>query len=268
MRTTSRRAEPVRRREIDALVAEWPRIPEEELLHEPRAATADAEQEPRRRVGARWERPDAEGGFDDAPFEPRRRGRMRWIAVIVLVVVAGLLAGTLAIAQQTGKARPAAAQSDAVPAAASAGGEESAISDRTVMGDWVFDCVNQERPGAKLCFIRQQLADSKTKAPIFTWTVGQDAKGNLVAVWQTPTGVLIGQGLLFDIGMEKPIPVPYRACTRGQCQAVANLAPDFIDRLAKAGKARAMIVAATGKGLAFDFSVQGLAEGLAALRKN
>jgi len=191
---------------------------------------------------------------------------MRWIVAIVLVAIAAVLAGTLAIAQQGGKVRTEAAATGENPQTG-ATADNAKVIDRAVMGDWVYGCVVGERPATKLCFIRQQLADSKTKTPIFSWTVGQDTKGNLVAVWQTPTGVLLAQGMLFDIGTEKPIPVPYRACTRGQCQAVANLAPDFVERLAKAEKARATIVAASGNGLAFDFSVQGLAEGLAALRK-
>jgi invasion protein IalB len=134
-----------------------------------------------------------------------------------------VIAGTFAIAQQAGKAGHAEAAATTVAPPAAADGDESAIVDRAVIGDWIFGCVDQPRPAPRFCFIRQQLADNKTKTPIFTWTVGQDAKGNLVAVWQTPTGVLIGQGMLFDIGMERPIPVPYRECTRGQCQAVANL---------------------------------------------
>lgn len=252
----------MRYREIDELLAEWPQLPAEDLPREPRAAAPDAETEPRRRVGARWQPPEH---ADDVPQERRRR-LMRWIAVIALLVVAAMLAGTLAIAQQAGK-RERAPTVSANAAAAGEGEGGTSVTDRAVMGDWVYGCVDQERPGSKLCFIRQQLADGKTKAPVFTWTVTQDAKGNLIAVWQTPTGVLVGQGMLFDIGLEKPIAVPYRACTRGQCQAVANLAPEFVDRLAKAEKARATIVAATGNGLAFDFSVQGLADGLAALRK-
>jgi invasion protein IalB len=272
MRTTSRRLERVRFHDIDELVEQWPRLAEEDAPREPHPRLdSPYGQERPRRVGARWEKPEPEEatplfGETHEPRKRGRRGRMRWIAVIILIIAAAVLAGTFAIAQQTGKpARAEATAAQAVPTAASA--DETTIVERSVMGDWVYGCVTGARPTPKLCFIRQQLADSKTKAPIFTWTVGQDAKGNLVAVWQTPTGVLVAQGMLFDIGMEKPIPVPYRACMRGQCQAIANLAPDFVDRLAKAEKARATIVTASGNGLAFDFSVQGLAEGLAALKK-
>jgi len=183
---------------------------------------------------------------------------MRWIMVMLLVAAAAL-AGTLAIAQQS--AKPA----DEI-AAATKPGDTEAVGDRKVIGDWVYACMNQEKPAPKQCFIRQQLADDKTKAPIFAWTLGQGPKGDIVAVWQTPTGVMVGAGVLLDIGGEKPIPVPYRACLAGQCQAVANLEAEFVERLGKAEKARATIVAANGKGLAFDFSVKGLADGLAALK--
>ncbi len=178
--------------------------------------------------------------------------------LVMLLLLAVALAGTLAIAQQRAKPTETVA-SVAKPA------DQEAVVDRKVIGDWVYGCLNRDRPASKQCFIRQQLADDKTKAPVFTWTLGQGPKGDIVAVWQTPTGVIVAAGVSLDIGGERPIPVPYRVCTPGQCQAVANLEPDFVDRLVKAEKARATIVSANGKGLAFDFSVKGLADGLAAL---
>lgn len=183
---------------------------------------------------------------------------MRWI-IVTLLLLAAVLAGTLAIAQQA--AKPSTRQ--AAPAKPA---DEEAIVDRKIVGDWVYGCVNQIRAAPKQCFIRQQLADNATKAPVFTWTLGRGPKGDIVAVWQTPTGVMVTAGVVIDIGGDKPIAVPYRACLTGQCQAVANLAPEFLEQLGKAEKARATIVSAMGKGIAFDFSVKGLADGLAALK--
>jgi invasion protein IalB len=251
-------------RDIAALAAEWPSVIDDDgrrARWDPPLITA----QPPVGAGAgrrsRWEEDDAD---EDEPRTGRDghtgKGtrRMRWILVILLLVGAAL-AGTFAIAQQSQKPGETVA-SVAKPA------DQEAIVERKVIGDWVYGCLNQDKPAPKQCFIRQQLADDKTKSPVITWTLGRSPNGDIVAVWQTPTGVLVGAGVLLDIGGEKPIPVPYRACMPGQCQAVANLEDAFVARLGKAEKARATIVAANGKGLSFDFSVKGLADGIAALK--
>jgi invasion protein IalB len=118
----------------------------------------------------------------------------------------------------------------------------------------------------KRCSIMQQLSDQKSKSVVFAWLIGDDGKGNLVGVWQTPTGVLINRGVTLDVGTDKPIAVPFTACITGHCEAVANLAPDFVETLIKAEKATATIFAVSGQGLTFNLSVRGLSDGIAALK--
>lgn len=263
VRTTSRYTEPHRVRDIAELAAEWPPMIDDDgrrARWDPLPVAAEPPVDEPRTLRSRWEaQHDAEDAETDELETGKRRRRMRWI-IVILVVAAAALAGTLAIAQQSAK------PGDKLAAAAKPADAEP-VSERKVIDDWVYGCINQEKPAPKQCFIRQQLVDDKTKAPIFTWTLGQGPKGDIVAVWQTPTGVMVGAGVMFDIGGEKPIPVPYHACTPGQCQAVANLEAAFVETLGKAEKARATIVAANGKGLTFDFSVKGLSDGLAALKK-
>ena len=134
------------------------------------------------------------------------------------------------------------------------------------MGDWLFNCTTNSQTSMKQCTIMQQLSDEKSKSVVFAWLIGDDGKGNLVGVWQTPTGILVNRGVVIDVGTEKPIAVPFTACITGHCEAVATLAPDFVETLIKAEKATATIFAVSGQGLTFKLSVKGLSDGIAALK--
>jgi invasion protein IalB len=135
------------------------------------------------------------------------------------------------------------------------------------IGDWLFNCATNPQTSARRCSIVQRILNNQSNSVVFAWVIGNDDQGNLVAVWQTPTGVLINRGVAIDVGTEKPIAVPYTACITGHCEAVATLAPDFVETLIKAEKATATIIAVSGQGLTFDLSVKGLSDGIAALKK-
>jgi invasion protein IalB len=131
------------------------------------------------------------------------------------------------------------------------------------IGDWIYDCeAGSQRP----CVIAFQTADKEDGSIVFSWLIGADADGNLQAVWQTPTGVLVNRGLVLEAGTEKPIALPYTACVAGYCEAVANLAPDFVQTLVKTAKAQATVYTASGQTLTFPISIDGLADGIVALR--
>jgi invasion protein IalB len=134
------------------------------------------------------------------------------------------------------------------------------------IGDWMFNCGVNPQTTRQQCTITQQLTDKRTQSVVFTWLIGDDASGNLISVWQTPTGVLLGRGVVVDVGNDKPIAVPFTSCAAGQCEAIANLAPDFVDTLTKATKATATVFAVNGSGLTFSVSVDGLAQAIDAVK--
>jgi invasion protein IalB len=134
------------------------------------------------------------------------------------------------------------------------------------IGDWTFNCGTNPQTSRKQCTIAQQLTDKRTQSVVFSWLIGDDGQGNLVAVWQTPTGILVNRGVVVDVGIERPIAVPFTSCITGRCEAVANLAPDFVDTLAKATKATATVFTLGGEGLTFSLSVNGLAEAIDAVK--
>lgn len=142
--------------------------------------------------------------------------------------------------------------------------DTAAIGGQSI-GDWKLDCGVNPRTSKKQCTIAQQLTDEVSKSVIFAWLIGNDGEGNLVAVWQTPTGVLVNRGVEIDVGTGKPIAVPYTSCITGHCEAIANLAPDFIHALATATRATVTVYTVAGRGMTFTLSVNGLAEAIDAV---
>ena len=197
------------------------------------------------------------------------------LTFVVLIIASGVAVVSFSTAEQGSWSlsfpMPWAASS--AEAAQAAAAEKEVASPPTVtvlkgqpIGDWIFNCGMNPQTSKKQCTIAQQLTDEKTKSVIFAWLIGNDGAGNLVAVWQTPTGVLINRGVVIDVGTEKPIAVPYTSCITGHCEAIANLAPDFIATLLKATKASATVYTVGGQGLTFNLSVNGLAQAIDAVK--
>jgi invasion protein IalB len=213
-----------------------------------------------------------------------------WALVVVLAVAAigigvSFFTGAISIAQPTAPAavpaptlRPAQATGGQAGAAANgqAGAAQQAaaeppkpiVTKNQTFGDWIYTCVKaKEADTTAQCSIVQQLSDSSTKAPLFLWRIVAGDKGALVAEWQTRTGIMVDRGITLDAGTEKPIIIPFQLCTPTGCQAVANLAPDFIDSLTKATKASATVFPIGQKGIQLTLSVKGLPDALAALKQ-
>jgi invasion protein IalB len=221
--------------------------------------------------------------------KPRRGGstvaQVLWGLIALLVVVGAGLAwavfsGTISIAQNTvpnPTPRPPVAQNTAAGGTAGAAGDaqtgqtqpaqpQLTVTKTATYEDWIYQCVKLPNSEQVRCGISQQLADAKTKAPLFVWRIVQDGKGGLVGEWQTRTGIMVSRGIVLDAGTEKPITIPFELCTPQGCQAVANLADDFIAALTKAEKATATVVPIGAQPVMLALSVKGLAQGLAALK--
>lgn len=191
---------------------------------------------------------------------------------VLAVFVSGIAAAVFATAEQGSWSLSFPMSWASQPAAASQPAEKEVVAPAvTVMkgqpiGDWTLTCGVHPQTSRKQCTIGQQLTDKRTQSVVFAWLIGDDGNGNLVAVWQTPTGVLVNRGLVVDVGIQRPIAVPYTACITGRCEAVANLAPDFVDTLARATKATATITTVDGEDMSFALSVKGLAEAIDAVK--
>lgn len=194
------------------------------------------------------------------------------LAAISIAVVVAIFTGLISFPHQstavstTGPSRLAAAAQGAPQAAGGQNRPAPKVVAQQAYGDWVYTCL--EAPGSKAvrCSIAQQLAGSKTKGAIFSWRIGQDGKGGLVSVWQTPRTVLLNRGITVDAGWPKPIAIPFETCGQRFCRAVAGLKPDYVAMLATAEKATVTIVLRDGKAVNLGLSVKGLGDALAALQ--
>jgi invasion protein IalB len=136
---------------------------------------------------------------------------------------------------------------------------------REAIGDWIHLCVQFPGNNQVRCGISQQLNNAQSGTGVFLWRIVQDGNGGFVGEWETPTGVVVGRGITLDAGTEKPITIPFQACTQSGCIAVANLAPDFLVAISKAQQASAVVVPIGGQGVRLNLSVKGLADGLTAI---
>jgi invasion protein IalB len=84
-------------------------------------------------------------------------------------------------------------------------------------GSWTVSCgPNTGKTGN--CSAQLQLADTKKKLPLLTWTVGFGDKGTPLMEIVTPSGVLISPGVKMEIGKVKS-QSPYVSCVPLGCSS-------------------------------------------------
>jgi invasion protein IalB len=188
---------------------------------------------------------------DQAPAAPQNTVQAPAIQPPAAQAAAQQSAGGQASAGQTAAAQPA---------------PKMVVSKQQAYGDWIYACVARENSdAAPVCTISQTLSEPSTKKPLFIWRI-QRGQSGLVAEWQTRTGVMIDRGIVISGGSDKPITVPYQMCTPTGCQAVANLAPDFVENLKKADKPTVTVYPIGMKGIILALSSKGLGDALVALQ--
>lgn len=129
--------------------------------------------------------------------------------------------------------------------------------------DWLLVCPTT---GEARCLIQQQLRSSESNAIVVSWSIQRDAQGVVSAVWRTPTGLLLAQGLVLDAGDGNPRVVPFSSCDPSGCVARAVLAQDYLATLGSAAAISGTVVAASSnQPVRFPFSSRGLTTALARL---
>lgn len=119
---------------------------------------------------------------------------------------------------------------------------------------WIASCDT----GAPIfCTASQSLARSDDPMMETSWTI-EKGEGGLVAIWTTPTGVMVSRGMTLTMGDGKPKTVPFDSCGPRSCEVRAKLASDFIGLLKGSPRISTQIVLRGGKTVTFDFARQGL----------
>ena len=133
-------------------------------------------------------------------------------------------------------------------------------------GSWQVRCQNGNA-ATKLCTAVLEVVDNKSKQVLMAWIVGPDPKGGLQTVFQTPSGVLVGNGIDIKIANAATRHLNYMSCMPQQCTAVAPMDEAFVKEALAAPKADVTVYAANGKAVAFGIPVTGFDKALAAIRK-
>jgi invasion protein IalB len=190
------------------------------------------------------------------------------LGAVFLIAAAGgaYYVGTLSASSQAQQAqapaRPAQQQAPARPAA-------PAVQWRTVgtFGSWEARCATPPGRTTQLCTAVLQVINNQNKNVLMSWIVGPDDKGALQAVFQTPTGVMIGNGVDVKLGNAAVRKISFQTCTPQQCTATGPMNDAFVKEITGAERANITLTAANGQALNFGIPVAGFDKALAAIKK-
>ncbi len=187
-----------------------------------------------------------------------------WIAAIVLVAVGAGAGGYFARPLIDG---PAPAAAPAVSTAAQAAQEGRKVlppgTTTTQVEDWTLICTPGEDPARPICFaaqdIRTQPAQGQKQGQLLLALIaGYDANGQRAFLVRAPLGVQLDQGLIFQIGEEKPIAFAFSACSDVSCDAQLIIPDGNFDKLEAAGSFTLAYIMAEGTPVKGTVSMKGL----------
>jgi invasion protein IalB len=132
--------------------------------------------------------------------------------------------------------------------------------------NWAVTCNEfADGPKSKRCSALLQITQQNTNQTVFTWTVGLDEKKQLMAVMQTPTGVVIAPGIEFKIGKVTQ-KIPFTSCEPGRCIATMTVDNNLLREMTTAPSAEAIIQGAQGNTVQFNIQMKGFDRAYAALK--
>jgi invasion protein IalB len=199
-------------------------------------------------------------------------GKMGLILVgagAVLLIAAGAGAyyvGTLSSSSQPQQQ----AQAPARPAQqAPAQPQAPTIQWRTVgtFGSWEARCTTPPGRTTQLCTAVLQVINNQNKNVLMSWIVGPDDKGALQSIFQTPTGVMIANGIDVKLGNAAVRKISFQACGPQQCTAAGPMNDAFIKEITANERANVTLTAANGQAMNFGIPVAGFDKAIAAIKK-
>jgi invasion protein IalB len=164
---------------------------------------------------------------------------------------------------QTRKPAPANSQAQAQPTAP----EGPVRTERTVFESWVATC--QEvvgDPKSKRCSAVLSILEEQSQRVAFLWTIGRNAAGAPTAVFTTPTGINLLNGLDLQIGKGKPRKLAFAACDANSCEAVMPLDESVLRDARASEEASATITMKDGRTVRFSIINKGFEKAFAAVR--
>jgi invasion protein IalB len=132
--------------------------------------------------------------------------------------------------------------------------------------NWAVTCNEfADGPRSKRCSALLQILQQNTNQTVFTWTVGLDERKQLMAVMQTPTGVVLAPGVEFKIG-KLTQKVPFVSCEPGRCVATMTVDNNLLREMTTSPNAEAIIQGVQGNTVTFNIQMKGFDRAYAALK--
>ncbi|MCK0197154.1 invasion associated locus B family protein [Ancylobacter sp. 6x-1] len=199
-----------------------------------------------------------------------RHCRVPGATALVLGLLAGALAGP-ALAQ-TGPAKPPAGkpttEKPAAPPAAPAQEAPPVRTETVTYGNWTATC--RDRVGAvsqRTCSAILRITNTKSRQDVLIWEIGNDAANNPVTALRTPLGVMVKEGVSIALGSGKPRKLDYVLCDARGCEASGPFDAGFARELGAATEAAVSFTPINSKPVTLTIPLKGIADALAALRR-
>jgi invasion protein IalB len=134
--------------------------------------------------------------------------------------------------------------------------------------NWAVTCNEfADGPKAKRCSALLQILQQNTNQIVFTWTVALDDRKQLVAIMQTPTGVVIPPGVELRVGKLPSQKVPFASCDPGRCIATTTVDANLLREMTTAPTAEAIIQGSQGNTVQFNIQLKGFDRAYAVLSR-
>ena len=134
--------------------------------------------------------------------------------------------------------------------------------------NWAVTCNEfADIPKAKRCSALLQILQQNTNQIVFTWTVAMDDRKQLVAVMQTPTGVVIPPGVELRVGKLPSQKIPFASCDPGRCIATTTVDANLLREMTTSPTAEAIIQGSQGNTVQFNIQLKGFDRAYAVLSR-
>lgn len=188
---------------------------------------------------------------------------------LIMLAAASLLAGAgwifvtqHAEAEQAPK-KPAVAASTAKKNAAKVSGKPAEKSEAksdietTNFGHWTLSC-RKDAANGKECSAVNRVVEQKSGQVIFIWMLGKDREQNVVSYFQTPTGVIVSEGIRLVFGEGDAQKVDFRACDNRRCDGSVRMDDALIKKVLASKELPVQIVSSAGHNLLFKLDNSGI----------
>jgi invasion protein IalB len=134
--------------------------------------------------------------------------------------------------------------------------------------NWAVTCNEfADSPKAKRCSAVLQILQQNTNQIVFTWTVTMDDRRQLIAIMQTPTGVVIPPGVELRVGKLPSQKIPFASCDPGRCIATTTVDANLLREMTTSPTAEAAIQGSQGNTVQFNIQLKGFDRAYAVLSR-